>query len=67
MNQKANIMYFLEPLCDMARREEHMEVIRMIQRDIPLIVDLVAPAAASANVKVVRKVSHHFMITDDQS
>lgn len=58
MNNRANIMYFLEPLCDMAKREGHVEMIRMVQRDILRIIDAVAPADGSgaANVKVVRKV-----------
>ncbi|CZR69959.1 related to CTD kinase subunit gamma [Phialocephala subalpina] len=58
MNNRANIMYFLEALCDMAEREKHHDYIRMIQRDIMRIVDAVAPddGSGAANVKVVRKV-----------
>ena len=58
MNNRANIMYFIEHLCDMAQRESHGEFVRMIQRDILRVVDAVAPADGSgaANVKVVRKV-----------
>lgn len=58
MNNRANIMYFLEHLCDMAARENHYDYIRMIQRDVMRIVDAVAPddGSGAANVKVVRKV-----------
>lgn len=58
MNNRANIMYFIEHLCDMAQREKHTNFVRMMQRDILLVVDAVAPADGSgaANVKVVRKV-----------
>lgn len=58
MNNRANIMYFIEHLCDMAQRENHLEFVRFIERDILRIVDAVAPGDGSgaANVKVVRKV-----------
>lgn len=58
MNNRANIMYFLEHLCEMASRENHIDYIRMMQRDILRIVDAVAPedGSGAANVKVVRKV-----------
>ncbi|KAK4986896.1 hypothetical protein LTR50_005027 [Elasticomyces elasticus] len=58
MNNRANIMYFMEHLCDLAAREEHPEFIRMMERDILKIIDLVAPddGSGAANVKVVRKV-----------
>lgn len=58
MNNRANIMYFLEHLCDMATRENHIGYVRMMQRDILQIVDAVAPedGSGAANVKVVRKV-----------
>ena len=59
MNIRANIMYFIEQLCDAAQRENHLEYARMIQRDIMRIVDAVAPpdGSGAANVKVVRRVS----------
>lgn len=59
MNNRANIMYFIEHLCDMAQRENHLDFVRMIQRDILRVVDAVAPSDGSgaANVKVVRRVS----------
>ncbi|KAI9742558.1 MAG: hypothetical protein M1818_003698 [Claussenomyces sp. TS43310] len=58
MNNRANIMYFLEHLCDLAAREGHPDYIRMMQRDILRIVDAVAPenGSGAANVKVVRRV-----------
>ncbi|CZT03209.1 hypothetical protein WAI453_012526 [Rhynchosporium graminicola] len=58
MNNRANIMYFIEHLCDMAARENHEAYIRMMQRDILRMVDAVAPedGSGAANVKVVRKV-----------
>jgi CTD kinase subunit gamma len=60
MNNRANIMYFLEHLCDMAIREGHPDYVRMMQRDILRVVDAVAPedGSGAANVKVVRKVLH---------
>ncbi|PBP22838.1 sporulation protein [Diplocarpon rosae] len=39
MNNRANIMFFIEHLCDMAARENHFDYIRMMQRDILRIVD----------------------------
>ncbi|EEH22932.1 hypothetical protein PABG_05143 [Paracoccidioides brasiliensis Pb03] len=58
MNNRANIMYFIEHLCDMASKENHLEFVRMIQRDILRVVDAVAPSDGSgaANVKHVRRV-----------
>src|SRR5271170_2190195 len=58
MNNRDNIMYFLEHLCDMAAREGHHDYVRMMQRDILRVVDAVAPedGSGAANVKVVRKV-----------
>lgn len=58
MNNRANIFYFIEQLCDMALRENHPNFVNMIRRDIYRIVDAVAPSDGSgaANVKVVRKV-----------
>lgn len=58
MNNRANIMYFIEHLCDLAQRENHLEFVRMMQRDILRVIDAVAPSDGSgaANVKVVRRV-----------
>ena len=58
MNNRANILYFVEHLCDMAKRESHVNFVRMVQRDILIIVDSVAPddGSGAANVKVIRKV-----------
>jgi CTD kinase subunit gamma len=51
-------MYFIEHFCDMATKENHLDYVRMIQRDILRVVDAVAPADGSgaANVKHVRRV-----------
>ena len=59
MNNRANIMYFIEHFCDVAQRENHPNYVRMMQQDILTIVDAVAPSDGSgaANVKVVRRVS----------
>ena len=59
MNNRANIMYFIEHLCDMAEKENHREFVRMVQRDIFKVVDAVAPddGSGAANIKVVRRVS----------
>ncbi|RFU29978.1 hypothetical protein B7463_g6348, partial [Scytalidium lignicola] len=58
MNNRANIMYFIEHLCDMASKEGHQDYVRMMQRDILRVVEAVAPedGSGAANVKVVRKV-----------
>ncbi|KKY20103.1 putative ctd kinase subunit gamma [Phaeomoniella chlamydospora] len=61
MNNRANIMYFLEQLCDLAGRstkDGHAMYVTMIARDIDRIVDAVAPkdGSGAANVKVVRAV-----------
>lgn len=51
-------MYFIEHFCESAIKENHLNYVRMIQRDILVIVDAVAPADGSgaANVKHVRRV-----------
>ena len=58
MNNRANILYFVEHLCDVAKRESHTNFVRMVKRDILKIVDSVAPddGSGAANVKVIRKV-----------
>ncbi|KAK4502727.1 hypothetical protein PRZ48_006153 [Zasmidium cellare] len=58
MNLRANIMYFLPALCDTAKAHNDLSYVRMMERDILRIVDLVAPddGSGAANVKVVRKV-----------
>ncbi len=52
-------MYFIEHLCDMSQRENHLNFVWMMQKDILRVVDAVAPSDGSgaANVKVVRRVS----------
>jgi CTD kinase subunit gamma len=58
MNNRANIMYFIEHLCDLAAKEGAVEFVRMMQRDILRVVEAVCPGDGSgaANVRVVRKV-----------
>lgn len=58
MNNRANIMYFLPALCDTAKNQNDLTYVRMMERDILRIIDLVAPddGSGAANVKVVRKV-----------
>ncbi|KAL2820358.1 CTD kinase subunit gamma CTK3-domain-containing protein [Aspergillus granulosus] len=58
MNNRANILYFIEHFCEMATKEGHLPYVRMIQRDILRVVDSVVPADGSgaANVKHVRRV-----------
>ncbi|KAI0376834.1 CTD kinase subunit gamma CTK3-domain-containing protein [Hypomontagnella monticulosa] len=63
MNTRANIMYFLEHLLEMASKERHNEYVRMMQRDILRVVDAVCPedGSGAANVKVVRRVLQSLM------
>ncbi|KAL2832975.1 CTD kinase subunit gamma CTK3-domain-containing protein [Aspergillus cavernicola] len=58
MNNRANILYFIEHFCEMATKEDHLPYVRMIQRDIFRIVDTVAPpdGSGAANVKHIRRV-----------
>ena len=58
MNNRANIMYFLPSLCETARAQGEMGYVRMMERDVLRIIDLVAPddGSGAANMKVVRKV-----------
>lgn len=68
MNNRANIMYFLEHFCELSIKEGYEEYVVMIRRDIGRIVEAVVAApgeagaggggagAAKANVKVVRRV-----------
>jgi CTD kinase subunit gamma len=58
MNNRANILYFIEHLADLAQRESHLDYIRMMQRDILRIIDAVAPpdGSGAANVRVARRV-----------
>lgn len=58
LNLRANIMYFVPSLCDAAKAQNEEIYIRMMERDILRIVDLVAPpdGSGAANVKVVRSV-----------
>ncbi|OJJ80491.1 CTD kinase subunit gamma [Aspergillus glaucus CBS 516.65] len=58
MNNRANIMYFVEHFCEMATKEDHLPYVRMMQRDILRVVDSVVPpdGSGAANVKHVRRV-----------
>lgn len=58
MNNRANIVYFVEQFCEMATKENHHPYVRMIQRDILRVVDAAAPpdGSGAANVKHVRHV-----------
>ena len=59
MNNRANIMYFLEHFVEMAKRDNHQNYVDMVRRDMGRIVEAVAPAkgpGGGANVKVVRRV-----------
>ncbi|OBT96017.1 hypothetical protein VE01_06790 [Pseudogymnoascus verrucosus] len=62
MNNRANILYFLEALADLSNTNGHRDYIRMMQRDILRIVDAVAPedGSGAANIKVVQKVLASF-------
>ena len=61
MNTRANIMFFIECLCEMAVKENGvgdasaMGYVRMLQRDILAVVECVV-GDEGANVRVVRKV-----------
>lgn len=54
-------MYFIDYLCDLSKREGHSQYISNIRRDLPRIIDLVAPGtkAGAMNIKVVVKVLHN--------
>jgi len=58
MNNRANIMSFIEHFCEMAVKEDHLPYVRMMQRDILRVVDAVVPpdGTGAANVKHVRRV-----------
>lgn len=58
MNTRANIMFFIECLCEMSVKEADgsaMGYVRMLQRDILAVVECVV-GSEGANVRVVRKV-----------
>ena len=55
MNNRANIMYFLETHCELNQKEGgHVAYVEMVRRDIMRVVEAVA--RSGANVKVVRSV-----------
>ena len=53
-----SILAAVRPLCDAAKAQGEPGYVRMMERDIGRIIDLVAPddGSGAANVKVVRKV-----------
>lgn len=63
MNTRANIMFFIEQLLDMATKEGHDNYVKMIQRDIIRIVEAVAPEhrTGAANVGILRLVGHFYL------
>jgi CTD kinase subunit gamma len=69
MNTRANIMYFIEALCEMAVKDggpatgegSAMGYVRMLQRDILPVVESVV-GEEGANVRVVRKVGRPFVV-----
>jgi CTD kinase subunit gamma len=58
MNNRANILYFIDHLSDLSLREKHLKYIHLIQRDILRIIDAAVPddGSGAANIKVVRRV-----------
>jgi len=58
LNSRANIMYFLPALCEAASAAQAPIYVRMMERDVLRIVDLVAPpeGGGAANVRVVKSV-----------
>lgn len=69
MNNRANIMYFLEHLCQASLRENYPNYIRMLQRDIIRVIEAVCPidGSGAANIRVVRgvlnKLQHMSVLT----
>ncbi|KAI5794109.1 CTD kinase subunit gamma CTK3-domain-containing protein [Pyronema domesticum] len=60
MNTRINILYFIESLCDQSLAASYTSYIKMIQRDLSLIIDAVAPddQVGAANAETARKVLH---------
>ncbi|KAI1268595.1 CTD kinase subunit gamma CTK3-domain-containing protein [Xylariaceae sp. FL1019] len=58
MNTRANIMYFIEHLMELASKDRGNTYVHMMQKDILNVVDAVCPkdGSGAANVKVVKKV-----------
>lgn len=61
MNNRANIMYFLEHFCEMASKEGHTAYVDMVRRDVARIVEAVVGrgsrgGVSGANIKVARRV-----------
>ena len=62
LNERVNILYFLEALCREARRSGALSYVDMVEKDIDAIVEAVAPSNrdGSANIGTVRQVMGHF-------
>ncbi|KAJ6155362.1 hypothetical protein N7470_005928 [Penicillium chermesinum] len=67
MNNRANIMSFIEHFCEMATREDHLPYVRMIQRDIVRIVDAVVPATARSVLSVATMTELEAALKDRES
>ncbi|CCG81366.1 Putative uncharacterized protein [Taphrina deformans PYCC 5710] len=53
-NAKVNILYFLETLCDTARRSKCTTYVTMVQRDLREIIDHVAPPGVQGTANVAQ-------------
>ena len=58
MNVRVNVLYFIEGLCEQSLKADYTTYLKMIQRDLWVIVDAVAPndPEGAANAETVRKV-----------
>lgn len=63
MNVRVNVFHFIENLCEQSLKADYPAYVKMIQRDLPLIVDAVAPdnAEGAANAETVRKVLQNLL------
>jgi CTD kinase subunit gamma len=58
MNVRVNVLYFIENLCEQSLKADYPAYVKMIQRDLHLIVDAVASndPEGAANAETVKKV-----------
>ncbi|KAA8897810.1 CTD kinase subunit gamma CTK3-domain-containing protein [Sphaerosporella brunnea] len=58
MNVRVNILYFIETLCEQSLKADYRSYVKMIQHNLQLIVDAVAPnnPEGAANAETVKKV-----------
>ncbi len=58
MNVRVNVLYFIETLCDQSLKADYTPYVKMVQRELRVIVDAVAPddAEGATNAETVRKV-----------